>query len=606
MNTLEQDLIRTLEISYTQLMTVADDCSKTMTMLNNRRKVLAYEIQQLNDFGDTTQQEKIAGLKIEKVAIKEALDRKTKELKEINDNMQLAMMHVNFQKDCVQLWDKEGFYKTFLAETGLSTREALLQEQEYVLPSEDINFLIISVIPDYIRVGRQDIADLLNALKEPAQHVRIFELVKKEYTQNPDYNYGFVLSLCLDNGWGTIKDEHAALVIDKQFAALNHPLALLSVASEYENEDKVVADKKEAIELYQRAVVPEQQSFYIVHALWGNKLLKGDGIEKDETQALHFLNIAHEKGCFLAALYLMLYLHEKAKELKTSFKTVGENQNVSEATITSFQTQIRDVEEQIFFYAKKLNETGLIIGKDSLATCYYNGCGVATDLQQYFKLVNECAAMGHANSIADLARDHQYGLPGILEPDPIRALTLYAECLRKNRINILEDFKTLISGNIKSIEFMTLVYDFCKKCLQGHLLDNGLDSTVIGLFYQHGILMPKNIEKAILCLRKGADLGVSEAATALVKLSMHKENAGLIPISLAHKYFSDAYDDEIVEVRLHYQKNYLPLLQVLKQTWPTIGLGATFSIPDGVTRLIADYADNALEKQEKAVFELQF
>jgi TPR repeat protein len=589
MNTLEQDLIRTLEAEYAELLIKANGCAKAIALLNNKRETLIREIQHLRELDDSTQQGKIEELKKEKVAVKEQLEHDNKELKEMNDKMQLMLMHCNFQKDFLELWNKEDSYKSFLAETGLSTREALLQEQGYALQEDDS--VMDAVMPDYLRIGRQDIADLLTALKDPANHLKVFEKAKLEYTQNPDYNYGYVYSLCLDYGWGTAEDKRAASAIDKKFANLNHPLALLNVASEYEDEDSLEFDSKKAIELYQKAVGTEQQ-FYIVHAIWGKKLLKGEGVERDEIEGLHFLNIANAQGCVIATVTLMGYCQEKVNALDARIQA-GETEDLA--------ADIKDAEEQVYFYAKKLDAQGAAIGKYYLAMCYCNGYGVTIDKQQYFKLINECVAMHCSRAIGILAGEYQRGFEGILESDPIRSLTLYFACLRSNGsdIEVLMGFKTLIANNMHCTEFMTIAYDLCKKCLQGHFWDNGLDSTVIGLFYQHGILVPENIEKAILCFIKGADLGASEAATAMVKLSMHKENAGLIPISLAQKYFSEADDYEIGEVRLHYNTQYLPLFHKLKQTWPTVGLGATFNVPDGITRLIADYADNALDEEKK-------
>lgn len=586
----EQDLIQKLETEYKQLVIEADACRDTIKAFQIQRKLCAREIRHLIRLADPAQQKTLADLEQQHRALTTAVEQQTKTLKEMDDKVVLLMMHCSFQKDILKLWDKEDYYRTYLDETGLSTREALLQAQGYTLPVD--YFVVETSLSDYIRIGQKDIVDLLNLLKDPTKHITVFETAKREYAKHPDYNWGYVLSLCLDHGWGTEIDEKAAFAIDQQFAAQNHPLALCKTANTYFDGGIVKADKKLAIECYQRAIAPENQTFYLAHALWGNRLMQGDGVEQDEDQALHFLNIADEKGCSLASSLLSAYFFEKVSALQDTVNTLTENQDATEVEPDSSAIEIKQAKEQAYFYAKRADELGLSRGKSLVAICYGAGYGITEDRQHYLTLINQCVQRGNAMCTNLLATFYQDGVNGLLDPDPIRSLKLYFESFRKGHLDNLENFKLLIANNDKNIDFMTLAYDLCKKCLQGHLLNNALDSAVIGLFYQQDILMPANMQTAIKCFQKGADLGDEGAANALVKLSLAPENnAGLITISDAQKYFCCADDDEIAPVRIHYESHYLPLFQTLKEAWP-MGL----NIPDQITRLITDYADTVLEK----------
>jgi len=444
---------------------------------------------------------------------------------------------------------------------------------------------------DYNRIGRSDIAQLLIQLTIPAKnYISVFEKAKKEYTQNPDYNWGYVLSLCLEHGFGTEIDKRAAFAIDQRFAEQNHPLALCSVARDYfdANTSELAG---QAIQFYRKATEPEQQSFYLAHALWGNRLLEGNDGEKNEIEGLAFLQKADEKGCGFATECLISYSLQKLSE---KLRSAAEMQGISEADAARASAELKEIQEKTYFYSKRGNERGLAIGKFTLAQCYYYGYGVVQSVQQHLKLLKECVAMSLPIAIETLARYYQYGFEGALESNTIQSLILYFKILRAGQsLNSLEDFQKLITDNKTNLEFVTTAYDLCNKCLQGHLLGNELDSFVMGFFYQHGILVQKNIETAILCFQKGADLGNCEAATTLIKLSLDPENAQLIPIALARKYFSYADNEEISEVRLHYNAHYLPLLQNLKRTWPTLGV----NMPDGITELIAAYADTPSTKQ---------
>jgi hypothetical protein len=99
----------------------------------------------------------------------------------------------DFQKEIVELWNKESYYRKFLEETGMSSREALLQEQGYAPLGEYEVRVFSALATEYIRTGRQDIAALFNKLQDPANRVAVFSETQQKYRANPDYNYGAVL-----------------------------------------------------------------------------------------------------------------------------------------------------------------------------------------------------------------------------------------------------------------------------------------------------------------------------------------------------------------------------------------------------------------------------
>lgn len=496
----------------------------------------------------------------------------------------IEKIHSDFQKEIAALWGKESYYKKFLEETGMSPREALLQEQGYAPPPADGMLALTALAAEYARVGCQDIANLFNQLQDPRNYVAVFTEAQQKYQESPDYNYGAVLSHCFDNGFGTKINKKAAFKIDEQFSKQNHPIALCSLANEYFDGNIVPADHKRANELYQIAISPQQQSFYLPHAMWGLRLRDGDGIEKNKTQSLHFLNLADQQGCCLATVILTRYYLETL------------NQLLDGAAANPAQAEVKQAKEHVYFYAERADKLGSVLGKYFLAICYFKGWGINQDQQRYLELLNQCVTMGYAAATQSAATNYQYGLEGILVADPMQALTLHFSCLRRNALDSLEDFKALIASNINNPEFMVNAYDLCKQCLQGHLLDNALDSTVIGLFYQQGILLPKNIEIAIVCLQKGADEGLTEAATLLIKLARYPESSGLVPIALLKKYFAYANDEEIADVREHYKTSYTPLFKALKQAWPP-----SVVVPEGITELISDYAVSTLDEQRGTI-----
>jgi TPR repeat protein len=584
---LEQEL--KLEAEYKQLVKVADLNREAIITAQNRRKELKHEIQFLKSLNDTSQQKKITDLKKEKDTLSNEIWLRNKALTGMDNQIARAMVHCNFQKDILKLWDKEDDYKTILNEAG-STRKALLQYQGYTIPfHERIILFCLCSAKDYARIGRHDIADLFIKLTNPENHSAVFEKAQREYTQRPDYNWGGVLSLCLAYGWGTKMDKWAAFAIDNKFAEQNHPLALCSVANEYFNGDLIPLDTEKAIQFYRKATMPEQQSFYLAHALWGIRLIAGGGIEKNEMAALQLFYVADKQGCSLATLFLIDYFLDKTLE------PTAEIQNTTATDAANSVAEMKGIQEKIYFYSKKTDELALVTGKFYLAKCYEYGYGVVQNLQESLSLLKQCAAMKYPAALETLATYYQYGFEGV-QSDAIQSLILYFECLRCGfTLDSLEDFQALLADNKTNHEFMRTAYELCKKCLEGHLLDNELDSFVMGLFYQHGILVPQNIAKAILCFKQGADSGNAEAATALVQLSLQPEYANLIPITLARKYFSNAYTDEVSEVRLHYYDHYLPLFQKLQNTWLTIGV----NMPDGVSELITAYAHTPSAKQEQ-------
>jgi TPR repeat protein len=585
---LEQEL--KLEAEYKQLVKVADLNREAIITAQNRRKELKHEIQFLKSLNDTSQQKKITDLKKEKDTLSNEIWLRNKALTGMDNQIARAMVHCNFQKDILKLWDKEDDYKTILNEAG-STRKALLQYQGYTLPLDEPAILLYSSsAKDYARIGRHDIADLLIKLTNPENYSAVFEKAQREYTQSPDYNWGYVLSLCLDNGLGTKMDKQAAFAIDSKFAEQNHPLALCGVASEYFDGDLIPLDTEKAIQFYRKATMPEQQSFYLAHALWGMRLIEGeDGIEKNEMAALQLLYMADKQGCSLATLSLIDYFLDKVLE------PTAEIQNTTATDAANSVAEMKGIQEKIYFYSKKQMNLHLVSGKFYLAECYEYGYGVVQNLQEYLSLLKQCAAMKYPAALETLATHYQFGFEG-LQSDAIQSLILYFEYLRSGHpLDRLEDFQALLADNKTNHEFMRTAYELCKKCLEGHLLDNELDSFVMGLFYQHGILVPQNIAKAILCFKQGADSGNAEAATSLVQLSLQPEYANLIPITLARKYFSNAYTDEVSEVRLHYYDHYLPLFRKLQNTWLTIGV----NMPDGVSELITAYADAPSARQEQ-------
>jgi len=119
----EQEL--KLKTEYKQLVIAANTYREAIKTARNRRKALRCEIQFLESLNDTAQQQKIEDLTKEKDTLSEEIDLKNKALKEMDTHISLAMGHCNFQKDILQLWDQEDYYRTILNEVG-STSRALL------------------------------------------------------------------------------------------------------------------------------------------------------------------------------------------------------------------------------------------------------------------------------------------------------------------------------------------------------------------------------------------------------------------------------------------------------------------------------------------------
>lgn len=603
MSTLKQDLLTTLELENKQHHAAAEACQKSIESLQNRRREITQKIKELIE-ADSMQQERLEILRKEHGSLTQELNSKEKELKELNEKLKLSTMQIAFQKDILDLWSQEKYYSGLLDE--LSTEEALLKLQGYVVLPEGGNELINTIfVSDYLRIGRKDIAELLHALNDPKNHDSIFKKAKMEYSKNPDYNYGIILSLCYEYGYGTKVDKKAAFKIDERFANEKHPLALCSLANEYLDGDIVEVDQKRAIEYYQTAIAPKQELFYLPHYIWGDHLLDGEGVEKDEIRGLELLKIAHEKGIELATITLAKYFSHKITELEETLINIqdaAEGAEQNEPLVT--EAEITQAKEQTFYYAKMAFESKSIFGKYLYALCLAKGWGVTQDLGRFLSMMNECRAEGYSPAIADMATEYQFGIQEILPANPLESVKLHFEALRRNYFLAFEQFKELLSNNVNNPTFMDIVYDLFKKCLQGHLLDNPLDSTVIGMFYLEGVLVQRNPKIAILCLQKAADSETLEAATvaatALVRLARSNEHSTLISMSEAHRYLAMAgYSEEMEHVRKHYHSSFMPLFKTLKETWSTIGLGANWAMPDGITHLIADYADTILEEKDQ-------
>lgn len=582
MSITENDILSKIQVEFEQLVSASTVYSQTIEALEKKRTELGNKLQ-LIDPHDASQQDNASHLRNELTTLVQEYNQKTKELKEINEKLFLLKMNLKFQNDILDLWDKEEYYRSLLDEKGMTPNEALLQLQAYVMPTEISDQLMISsMVKDYARIGRQDIAELIMGLSDPSKRCSIFAKAKECYFKTPDYNYGLILTLCYEYGWGTEINKKAALEIDKRFAAENHPLALCAMAGNYFDGDLIERDDKKAVEYYERATCAEQQTFYYPHFRWGKRSLDGQCVKKDETRGLRLLQLADEKGIDLACVALVEYFCEKAEFLENPQNNAA-------------GSDIKQAQERAYFYAKKTNDSISPLGKLFLAQCHGKGWGVNQDLQQFFTLINQAAALGVDQAFENLANLYQSGIPGILEPNPIQALKLYFESFRRNCLadHDLNAFKTFLSQNQNNHHFMETTFDLCKKCLQGHLLDNPLDSTIVGLFYQQGVLLPRNLGRAIACFQKGADLGSAGAANTLVLISSKGESEGLLPPSIAAKYLSyttyTTGDDEVSVVREHYRSAFTPLFQTLNEIWPNVGLGSN-GMPAGITRLIRDYA----------------
>lgn len=633
LNLTAQNLIK----EYDELVQAESELRHQIEILQKRFAALEKEIHDLPSFeGEEEQETNYETLSTEQAAVDQALISKIAELRRITDKIQYSRLQIQslrmgaeFHLSVMEVWEKESHYRRLLEESGMTTKQALLQEQGYKLPPEydDASnnddddeqnkyhgaheiYLI-----DYMRMGRQDIVDLLNGLSDPAKRKSIFEKAKAEYEKTSDYNYGLILAFCYKRGFGTEANEDAAFAIHTQGVSESHPLALMFYAIAALSGSFIEQDQKKAIEYYERATAADQQSFYFPHFMWGHCLWDGEEVEQDEERAVQLFKIAAEKGFRIAAELLVTYYVKRCYGLQN---TVNNDDNPdpgagtaaaaaaatpattahTAAPPTPSQSDINAVRAQMYFYASRANELGSSFGKFYLSICYYYGWGVAKDEQRHFELLLQCKTLGCVSAINLLAEHYQDGIEGLLQPDPIQSLQLYFECFRRNYINKLEEFKTLIHDHLSQPEFMAVAYDLCKKCLQGHLLNNPLDSSVIGLFYLHGILLPKDLEKAIICLRKAADAGLEVAATAFVKLS----NSGHITISEARKYFQYAdYDDEEVDAAdENYYFSFMPLFDQIKETWTKLGLDAALNESDNVPRLIAEYAVTTVKEEESS------
>lgn len=541
--------------------------------------------------------------------------------------LSLEMATANFQQNILALWEKEKEYRKLLDEDRISTKEALLKEQGFVVYDNDDYDNDIAKIPsmermsmiktDYLRLNRYDIIELLKGLQEGTSqdHKKIFSTIEAQYLSNQDPDYGILLSCCYSEGLGTEIDVKKHLELECTLAEKGHPLALTCLAKYYINGEFVTngtrmatvtivtKDIKKAIAYYKAATHPKQKDFYIPHLYYGIALLHNrfeeETTEQNIKEGLLLLEMAAENKHIYASIVLAQYYFKAGETCSNRY-------------------------EKCYYYAKQAADLNHCTGILLLARCYEKGYGVTRDHQKYVALLHKAAAFGSKRAISLL--DSACGFvssaletfPNHQPSDFVVSLLRYCfEGLRYGHsisydvehdvdsedesIDKFQQIKKIVRDYNENIEVMQAAYKLCCQCLQGHLLDHPTDSLIMGTFYQEGFLVPRDIKKAAACFKKAADLGskrvAEEAANALMLLFSRDEET-FLRSSLIFSYYKksskNTQNQAIYEKSLNHVNNFMPFFDTIKNTWEFLGI----QMPIGIDNIIAEYVDSSPEKPD--------
>lgn len=400
--------------------------------------------------------------------------------------------------------------KTALAEINLIKNDAemiaaerKIEEEMEVVDSDEphtIDFSMKSYINvlifDVRRVGREDVAVLLEALLNEKTCRSAFLKIKEQAEKTDDTLYNFFLINCYWKGIGTRKKTDRKTLFNRQEALAKRGcyIAMTGLAEDYAENIVIPRDIKKAMHWYETAT--NQTQFYYPYLSFSQALVEGHGIPRDIPRGLALMRKAAEvhptAAMFLGNFYL---------DVLNSIVAYNADQGLA--------------------LLQKAAEKGENTAKLRLARHHLQD----KDPAKYFKLLSECVDSGDAAAECELGFCLQYGLPEVVEANPARAFTLFTCAINQGYSDALEYFHKFVmrhgSQPYVALELPKLIARFRK----GYLAGDPVHLVNLGFCYQHGLGVKQELARAVMCYRRAADLGDEFASEQLEILAQAASTA---------------------------------------------------------------------------------
>lgn len=322
------------------------------------------------------------------------------------------------------------------------------------------------------------------------------------------------LGNCYKFGKGVTQDLTKAVKWYEKSAEQGFASAQFRLGYCYEHGEGMMLDCAKAIEWYRKSAV---LGYCRAQCRLGEIYKEGlCGVEKSLQKSFEWYFKAAEQGDSSAQFYVGYFYDngygvKKDANLAFEWYTKAAEQN-SPAALNNLAicyeygkgTNI-DLEEAAYYYEKSA-KLGNVTAQKNLANCYKNGTGVHSDSHKVFYWTLEAAKRGDVDSQRKIALFYFKGY-GVAR-DKKEALIWYAKYYSKdNKINNADDAFRLFQKKANNEDAQALY--------------------MIGKCLQYGIPIDKNIENAMECFNKAANLGHIESLIKVGRTSTFHELCSL-------------------------------------------------------------------------------
>lgn len=465
----------------------------------------------------------------------------------------------------------------------------------YQLESGNVSFLELLSF-DFKRQNKNILAQLCLDLCQPQKARTAFLSIKSHVDLNNDLDsesldYLILLSKCYKHGLGTKRDRKRSFKFCKIAADKQHPIGLMEYAEEFLVEDSkfVKKDVKKARELYQLAV--QSTLWRTPHVKYGYQLICDNDVygnenssEEDIATGINLLTLAGEAG-FIGAWTLLGSLYSSDSD-----------------------THLKPDDKRTLYYIQQAVKEGCpmaswVLGIFNLAgeTETIKSMGISPNISEGISLVRSSAAKGYRSAQYQLGYFLECGLADPNDPNvniPVdlkQAIELYYFASIQCSLEALEHLKRCYFAKGCNTDIpedtRNLVCQQIKECVRKYYQAARLGNTVacynLAYCYREGIIVKKNMKKAIHYFEKASEKGLGEADIELA--AFYDQGLGTLNSpSQALECYKDAVvdDSDHLPAFLRYNDAFTPLKNLVTEYFEETGIqpATVFS------KLVAEYA----------------
>ncbi|GES98810.1 kinase-like domain-containing protein [Rhizophagus clarus] len=390
---------------------------------------------------------------------------------------------------------------------------------------------------------------------------KAFELFKKSAEKNlSGIN---MLGYCYENGIGTDINEQEAFELYEEAANLGNNIAQFNLALMYKEGKYVTKNVDKAFELFKKSAEGDDLNgifmlgycyengigtnvnlrnafeLYEKAANLGNSIAqynlalmyeKGKYVAKNFDKAFEFFKKSAERGN-LDGMFMLGYCYSngigtdinKQKAFKLYEKAANLGDNMAQYNLALMYKEGKYIDkndEKAFEFFEKSAKGGDLDGIDMLKYCYENGIGTDINIQKAFELHQKAANLG--NNIAQYELALLYINGENIEKDYNRAFELSEKSAKGNclgGITILGYcYENGIGTDINKQKAFVL-YEIAFKLNQSAAnLGDSVAQYNLGLMYENGDGIKKDLNQAIYWYEKSANQGNQDAQNGLENL----------------------------------------------------------------------------------------